>query len=118
MLIVEIAICPSLRAIEERRRAVKNDGTTGAIRGRISANIAFDKPSRPKAFSFEFSKDDVVSCAEKIKSEDNGYFHNYFGEPKFVLHGDNRDKNLYHFEAILLVQSENKFPLACGQALR
>ena len=113
-----MAICQSRGATEERRRAVKNDATTGATKNRIGAKIAFDKPSRPKAFSFEFSKDDVVSCAEKIKSEDNGYFHNYFGEPKFVLHGDNRDKNLYHFEAVLLVRNENKFQLACGRALR
>ena len=59
-----MAICQSRGATEERRRAVKNDATTGATKNRIGAKIAFDKPSRPNALLLSFSKDDVTSFAE------------------------------------------------------
>ena len=68
------AICQSLGATDERKRAVKNKATTGAISGKIGVKIALDNPSKPSALFLSFSKPVVASCAEKLKSDENGHF--------------------------------------------
>ena len=97
---------------------MKNEATTGAINGRIGEKIAFDNPSSPNALLLSFQMMTSFLARKKSNQKRTGIVPWYFRESKFVLPVDNRDKNLYHFEAFLLVRSENKFPLACGRALR